>query len=68
MGTKRLSLGTKRLGTKDPWVRNDWIPTLLSGTSRLGKTGESEFMRARKARVRSERKPRGNWGEGGKGG
>ena len=26
MGTKRLSLGTNRLGTKDPWVRNDWIP------------------------------------------
>ena len=25
MGTKRLSLGTKRLGTKRPWVRNDWI-------------------------------------------
>ena len=26
MGTKRLSLGTNRLGTKEPWVRNDWIP------------------------------------------
>ena len=26
VGTKRLSLGTNRLGTKDPWVRNDWIP------------------------------------------
>ena len=24
VGTKRLSLGTKRLGTKRPWVRNDW--------------------------------------------
>ena len=24
MGTKRLSLGTNRLRTKDPWVRNDW--------------------------------------------
>ena len=23
-GTKRLSLGTNRLGTKHPWVRNDW--------------------------------------------
>ena len=26
VGTKRLSLGTNRVGTKDPWVRNDWIP------------------------------------------
>ena len=26
VGTKRLSLGTNHLGTKDPWVRNDWIP------------------------------------------
>ena len=26
--------------------------------SKLGRTGESEFTRARKARVRSERKPR----------
>ena len=26
VGTKRLNLGTKRLGTKRPWVRNDWIP------------------------------------------
>ena len=24
MGMKRLSLGTKRLGMKRPWVRNDW--------------------------------------------
>ena len=41
---------------------------LRSVTSKLGRTGESEFTRARKARVRSERKPRGSWGEGGKGG
>ena len=27
VGTKRLSLGTNRLGKKDPWVRNDWIPS-----------------------------------------
>ena len=26
VGTKCLSVGTSRLGTKDPWVRNDWIP------------------------------------------
>ena len=26
LGTECLSLGTNRLGTKDPWVRNDWIP------------------------------------------
>ena len=26
VGTKHLSLGTNRLGTKDPRVRNDWIP------------------------------------------
>ena len=31
MGTKCLRLGTNRLGTKDPWVRNDWIP--FGGTS-----------------------------------
>jgi len=24
LGTKRPSLGTNRLGTKRPWVRNDW--------------------------------------------
>ena len=24
LGSNRLSLGTNRLGTKDPWVRNDW--------------------------------------------
>ena len=30
VGTKRLSLGTNRLGTKDPWVRNDWIPTKMA--------------------------------------
>ena len=41
---------------------------LRSVTSKLGRTGESEFTRARKARVRGERKPRGSWGEGGKGG
>ena len=33
---------------------------LRSVTSKLGRTGESEFTRARKARVRSERKPRGS--------
>ena len=27
--TKCLSLGTNRLGTKDPRVRNDWISQLL---------------------------------------
>ena len=26
VGMKRPSLGTNHLGTKDPWVRNDWIP------------------------------------------
>ena len=26
VGKKRLSLGTNRLGRKDPWIRNDWIP------------------------------------------
>ena len=26
LGRKCLSLGTNRLRTKDPWVRNDWIP------------------------------------------
>ena len=26
VATKRLSLGTKRLDTKDPWLRNDWMP------------------------------------------
>ena len=26
LGTKCLSLGANRLGAKDPWVRNDWIP------------------------------------------
>ena len=31
---------------------------LQSVTSKLGRTGEKEFTRARKARVRSERKPR----------
>ena len=31
---------------------------LRSVTSKLSRTGESEFTRARKARVRSERKPR----------
>ena len=41
---------------------------LWSVTSKLGRTGDSEFTRARKARVRSERKPRGSWGEGEKGG
>ena len=41
---------------------------LRSVTSKLGRTGESEFTRARKARVRSELKPRGSWGEGRKGG
>ena len=40
---------------------------LRSVMSKLGRTGESEFTRARKARVRSERKPRGSWGEGGRG-
>ena len=30
MGTKRLSLGTNRLGTKEPWVRNDWQPYSVS--------------------------------------
>ena len=34
---------------------------LRSVTSKLGRTGESEFTRARKARVRSEQKPRGSW-------
>jgi len=29
VGTKRLSLGTNRPATKDPWVRNDWIPTWI---------------------------------------
>ena len=24
--TKRLSLSMNHLGTKDPWVRNNWIP------------------------------------------
>ena len=48
-------------------VRLRAVP-LRSVTSKLGRTGESEFTRARKARVRSERKPRGSWGEGGKGG
>ena len=33
MGTKRLSLGTNRLGTKEPWVRNDWIPALETTTN-----------------------------------
>ena len=40
---------------------------LRSVTSKLGRTGESEFTRARKVRVRGERKPRGSWGESGKG-
>ncbi|KAK2558753.1 ATP-dependent RNA helicase DHX8 [Acropora cervicornis] len=48
-------------------VRLRAVP-LLSVTSKLGRTGESEFKRTRKAQVRSERKPRRSWGEGGKGG
>ena len=29
VGTKRLCLGTNRLGAKDPWVRNDWIANTI---------------------------------------
>ena len=37
MGTKRLSLVTNRLGTKDPWVRNDWIPPILAAGAFVSK-------------------------------
>ena len=35
VGTKRLSLGTNHLGTKDPWVRNNWIPFFMTGSTVL---------------------------------
>lgn len=28
LGMKRQSLGTNCLGTKDPWVQNDWMPLI----------------------------------------
>jgi len=33
VGARRLGLGASRLGTKEPWVRGDWIPALETTTN-----------------------------------
>jgi len=30
VGARRLGLGASRLGAGGPWVRNDWIPLIIT--------------------------------------
>ena len=45
VGTKRLSLGANRLGTKRPWVRNDWIPIKLGSSVGCLRVPQVHFVR-----------------------
>ena len=49
MGTKRLSLGKNRLGTKDPWVRNARLHTpgeTTPGEQDIGRNDRNSFFRS----------------------